>query len=422
MHTDPAAPSAPSMVHGAKDIYKEIGFWFLCALIASLSFSISFFEIFSAITIILALISCVRSRNCQVIKNGLFLLILIYLLINVVSIFQTEYLAPSIRGIGKVLKNVLVCFSAAYLIDSEEKLRKIFKWFLVVAVIIGVDALIQGATGVELLRNRPMTAFKEHTKRITGPFQHANDFSAYLSFIVLLFLGALLEGRKFISRKEFILFLIGGAIVFLCLVGTYSRGAWVAVSVTFVLYAFIKRSKVLIVIILAFAVWGVFFSPPLIKSRALSLLESKDGTIRERRELWGESVRMIRTSPLFGLGVNTYARNERVYKDQASRTDYQYAHNGYLQMTAEIGLVGLLSFLAVNLYLFVAAILSFLRCRSLALKAIGTTLLFGIFSFLIHSATDTDLQSILLINTLWLAIGVTWSARELCKKSAESYL
>jgi O-antigen ligase len=290
-----------------------------------------------------------------------------------------------------------------------------------VAFVINIDAVIQGICGVELLRQRSMTAYSGDTKRLTGPFSHANNFSAYLSFTSLLFLEAVHEGKKVFPRTRYAFFLLGFFITLLCLVGTYSRGAWFAVGLTFLLYALVKRSWTLLFMIVVIGVWGVFFSPPLVKNRIVTLTDVKGGSVFERRELWGESLRMVEKSPWLGLGVNTYARNEPLYKAPDSQTDYQYAHNGYLQMMAEIGWLGLVSFLGMISYFFMASLRAFRKAFDPFLKMAGTALLFAIFSFLIHSATDTNLQSILLVNTLWVAMGVAWAARELCRKSAGSY-
>ena len=148
---------------------KDFAFWALLAVIAALPISISFFEIAGTLLIGLALISIVKNKNYF------------------------------------------------YVVDSEEKLRKVFQWFLVVAVVICADALLQGITGFEVLRQRPLTDYFGETKRLTGPFSHANNFSAYLSFVVILFLGIVHEGRKLFSIQRYAFFLLGFIISFLFL-------------------------------------------------------------------------------------------------------------------------------------------------------------------------------------------------------------
>ena len=163
---------------------------------------------------------------------------------------------------------------------------------------------------------------------------------------------------------------------------------------------------------------GFLFSPAELRHRMVSLGNAKDGTVLERKELWGESLRMIQKSPVLGLGLNTYARNEPLYKPKDIHTDFQYAHNGYLQMAAETGLFGLLSFLAVVVYFLIAALAAFFKNPATFLGNGGSGFVFGVLAFLTHSATDTDLHSLLLVNLLWLAMGVAWAAK--CLARAET--
>ncbi|MGH7198657.1 MAG: glycosyltransferase family 9 protein [Candidatus Omnitrophota bacterium] len=398
---------------------KQLAYGSLFFVAAGLAFSIGLFNTAVSVLIGLALISVMKRRDFSVFRQPFAAFLLAYLILNLLSLSQTDYALASARGVVKVLKNIFLCLAVFYVVDSKDKFLRIFQWLLVVGFIIGVDALIQGATGVELLRGRDMTAFHGETKRLTGPFRHANDFSAYLSFTVLLFAGAVRYGREIFSRRGLFFLATGLVVLFVCLVGTYSRGAWVAVGAAFCLYAVFTRSKILIGGLVLLAVWGAFFSPPLVRSRALSLFDAQNNTIQERKELWSESLRMIQKSPWLGLGVNTYAKNEPLYKAEGSKSDNQYAHNGYLQMASEIGLLGLAAFLAAMGFLLVSTVLVFVRGRPHFVKSAGLALIFGILAFLIHSATDTNLQSLLLINMLWFAAGLAWAARRISIEERE---
>ena len=393
--------------------FNRAAFYCFFAVIATLSFSISLFEITSWVFIGLCLVSMTRERRFKVFKNIFFALAMIYLSMNLLSLFNSGYLLTSARGVSKVLKNILVCGFSFYIVDSKERLRKVFQSVLITAFFISADALIQGLTGFEPLRFRPMTSYLGTLKRLTGPFGHANDFGAYLSFAAVFYFGAVFTFRGSFSKKFRCVLILGFLLSALCLAGTYSRGAWLGVAGALVFLAVLNKSRALFLLILAGLLWGVFLAPAPLRVRAVSLFDVKNGTILERKELWQTSLRMIRQSPVLGLGVNTYARNEPLFKDKELKLDDQYAHNGYLQMAAEIGLAGLASFLALIVYFYARTLRVFFRCRDDFLKRAGFTLLGGVLAFLIHSATDTNLQSILLVNSLWMVMGIGLAAAEL---------
>ncbi len=399
--------------------YKNLYSWAFVSLffvMGTLCFSIALFEISSAIFLGLTLLSIIHPegrKRAALLKNGFFFLALLYFFVNVLSLTQTAYWGVSFRGLFKVLKNIALCLAVFTVIDSKERFRKVFEFFLLGAALISIDALLQGVIGFDLIRQRHMIPYITGVGRLSGPFRHPNDFSAYLSFVIFLFLGMLKDGPKLFPLKKYLFILAGTLLVSASLVGTYSRGAWLAVVVSLVGLAVFKRSKWLLTLLLLLGVWAFFFSPPLIKARVTSLWSSKGGTLVERVSLWRESCAMIKKSPLFGLGVNTYARNEPLFKTGEPNIDNQYAHNGYLQIAAETGLLGLFSFLSVLVYFFWKTAKRFLKTEDLFLKTAGTALLFGILAFLFHSTMDTNLQSVLLVNTLWLAMGVTLAAEKL---------
>ncbi len=390
---------------------KEAAFLVLFFVVLTVTFSISLFEIFSSLFLILSFIAFFKERTPKIFKGAFIFCMAVYFFMNLLSVTQSGYLWTSARGVFKVLRQILLCLAVIFVLDSESKLKKIIQWILAVGLFISIDALAQGLTDVEFLRGRKMTPLLADVGRLTGPFHHANDFSAYLTVLFILFLSFSVisfQGRSF---KKRLFYWVGLGLTASCLLGTYSRGAWIAVIVTWVIAVFIQKSRFLAVLLLALVFWTVFFTPPLVKMRLTAFSERNGGTFVERRELWGESIRMIRQKPWLGLGVNTYARNEPYYKSGKPNIDNQYAHNGYLQMAAEIGLLGLASFLVLLAVFFAGTLPVFANSPNAFLRVSGTGLTLGILAFLLHSMTDTDLHSLVLINWFWILLGIAWAAR-----------
>ncbi|MBI2095703.1 MAG: O-antigen ligase family protein [Candidatus Omnitrophica bacterium] len=390
---------------------KEAAFFVLFPVVFAVAVSISFFEIFSGIFLGLSLLAFFKSKNRSVFKNAFVFFVLVYFLMTLLSIMQSDYWWVSARGAFKVFRQILLCFSVIFILDSEGRLKKIMQWILVVGVLIGVDALVQSWVGFDFLRGRTMTPLLADVGRLTGPFRHANDFSTYLVVLFMLFLVFSAAPLRSHSFKRRLFYLIGLALTAYCLLRTYSRGAWMALIGTWLMMVFIRKSRFLALGLLVLLSWGAFFAPPLMKMRLAGFSERHSGTLIERLELWGESARMIKQNPWFGLGVNTYAKNEPRYKSGKPNIDNQYAHNGYLQMAAEIGILGLASFLVFLLVFFVGTLPVFMNSPDHFLKTAGIGLVSGILAFLLHALMETNLHSLLLVNWFWLLLGVTWAVR-----------
>lgn len=89
------------------------------------------------------------------------------------------------------------------------------------------------------------------------------------------------------------------------------------------------------------------------------ILFGEDDTFNGRTYLWEHAFKMFSERPLFGYGYgsyNKYASEQGVILTQ-NRNWESHAHNIYIQMCGEIGIIGLLLFAAINIF----AIIIFFR-------------------------------------------------------------
>ena len=130
-------------------------------------------------------------------------------------------------------------------------------------------------------------------------------------------------------------------------------------------------------------------------------------SIRDRSVMWTNGMEIFKRHPVIGNGINTfYNEYMNIRKDEYRGKHGSYAHNCYLQMAADTGLLGLASFL-----FFAAAVLA---VGFKALKIIRDPLCYslvlgiglGLVALLVHSAGDTDLYSLPIAALFWLSMGL----------------
>jgi len=63
------------------------------------------------------------------------------------------------------------------------------------------------------------------------------------------------------------------------------------------------------------------------------------GAIDLRRHIWSDSIRVVRDFPLVGTGLNTFSQAMLSYQSRLRATHFQEAHNEYLQILVEGGLL-----------------------------------------------------------------------------------
>jgi Lipid A core - O-antigen ligase and related enzymes len=250
----------------------------------------------------------------------------------------------------------------------------------------------------------------------TGTFVNRNHFAGFLEMCIPLALGYIMSlsewhesrPKSFIKRlvssdnlpkRVLLLFLLG--IMLLALVLSKSRmgifSAFLSMVFFYIAYSSLKETKTskvwMLLFVLAVAVfYGLWIGLYSVFERFLRIEAEAPG----RTLVWKDMLNMIRDFPIFGTGFGTFGYVYPLYKESMERAVvYTYAHNDYLQLIAETGILGSFSLLAA-LILFISSSLRTLSHLSqegdyfrffLVLGALS-----GIVSIMIHSLADFNLH------------------------------
>jgi len=259
-----------------------------------------------------------------------------------------------------------------------------------------------------------------------------NWTSNYLALIFpIMFSYFLLEKLK---RKK-IFYSISLSIIYAALMICQSRGIWISISLTsiFAIYIILKfklvkifkeNKKWLILLALTFLIITIIYSTdnPLNKSpltvtqRALSTFDEKDPSINTRLLIWGTTLDMIKDRPMLGSGIGTFKINYLDYQAKYLQDNPSYikywahageAHNEYIQIGAEMGLIGLGIFILI-IFTFYKLIINFLKSgKNNQKRIIGWGLIGGITCFLIHCLFTFPLHVPALGSAFFIILGLT---------------
>jgi O-antigen ligase len=208
--------------------------------------------------------------------------------------------------------------------------------------------------------------------RASGTFEQPNPYAGYLGLTLPLAIGLIIASivpmRQRLSTKWLIWASGSGALMALAVAMSWSRGAWLglAASIGVMIVAVAARSGraamlgVLSILVLAYlmAAGGFSLLPPSIVQRFSDFapylgvvdvrgVEVTDANfaVLERMAHWQSAIGMWVDNPWLGVGIGNY---EVLYPDYALPlwpNALGHAHNYYLNIGAEAGLVGLISYL-----------------------------------------------------------------------------
>jgi len=320
-----------------------------------------------------------KSEELAVQPSRLFLVIAVFVGWAVVSVFRSPYTAVSLQWLISILSYTVMLFLVLQLVESARQVR----WLLLVILGMGLFEAVVGIYQFMWLGQ----------SRATGTFFNTNFFASYETAVLALAFGLLCYRRRDEGARweASLLWLTVGAVA-LAFILARSRGAALALVAAVALIGLYRFGRVFLGVLVLSLVVGVLVPNPL-QQRVLTI-GAQDPYAFTRLDIWKNSVQRIVDHP-WGVGLGLYKYLSFRYRFPIEHEVSRYgkraesAHNEYLQMAVELGVVGVVLFL-VGAVLLAVEIRETLRLslepweRGLVLGLSG-----GILGVLVHGAVDS---------------------------------
>lgn len=328
---------------------------------------------------------------------GLFLLL--FLLTALISTFTSPYKRGSIETFANLLTYACVFSLITHNLTSEKKIKHLVNAILATSFILGVYGILQYFHILELTPRLMQ-------ERISSTYYNSNHFAGYLTMVtpipVALFLFSPLSWKTPFFAALSILLIINLAL-------SYSWGSVAfGVAVIFLIIMRVRQSKrkvlatiVAVTVLFSFALIGALCmlgpTPQLPQSswqaRYLNMAKIANPSLFGRLSMYKNTIPLILDHPILGTGPETFIYAFTQYRPLGLNLLWNYAHNDYLQIASEMGLITLTFFL-IFVIIALAKGLSHIRATStsgfnriIAIAGWG-----GILAALLHSKLDGNLS------------------------------
>ncbi len=314
--------------------------------------------------------------------------------------------ADSMRQVAIYGVFILTYFIAANSIRSREMAQKAVFSLMLSLFVASALGIYQNFAGLESTASWiDSKMFAEIGARIVGPFDNPNVFGEYLIMLLPLSISLILARRGAQRLAGLVVTLAAGT----ALIYTWSRGAWLgamaSIALLFVLYHAVFLRLVLPALIALPFVAAML--PASIVNRLASIGNLADTSTAYRVSIWTASVRLLKD--VFGSGIGTGSTAfSAVYPAYAlgGAAFALHAHNLYLQLFVELGVVGIVTFF-VMLFLFFRSVFS--SYRTLTDRVQATTILamgLGVLALLVQGLTDNVWYNYRIVLLFWLLMGL----------------
>ena len=355
-------------------------------------------------------------------KNKLNLPIYFFIIILSFSLVISNSIRVSFEDYIIFISYIILYFIVVNVIIQKNEFDSFVKIFFLTSFLVSIYALIQ---------YYGLDPYFTEINEIASTIGQKNWISNYLAIIFPVIFSYFLLQKE---RKNKLIYYLLLSVLYTTLLICQSRGIWISISLTLIFAIYIivkfklfeifkKNKKWLIALSIIFLIITIIYSTdnPLNKSaitvpqRALSTFDEKDPSINTRLLIWRSTLDMIKDKPLLGSGIGTFKMNYLDYQADFLQKNPDYikfsgkaaeAHNEYLQMGAELGIVGLGIFLSI-LFVFYSLTLKYLKSKhSNQDRIIIFGLLMGITSFLIHSLFTFPFHVPVLGSTFFILLGL----------------
>jgi O-antigen ligase len=291
---------------------------------------------------------------------------------------------------------------------KRDQIKRLFWVVFTVAVLESAIGLFEYLTG-----GAKLPVGSSYLGRVSGTYVNPNHFAGFLGMVIPISLGYGFSFRRDLSENggawqrfftiSFTQFLIffGAVFMAISLVLSKSRGGIISFVVSIVFfYLFLSRGRgdrlrsswtigFFLLVVILYALW-IGLDPVIQK-----FIETKE-TLPARTLVWRDTLRLIRDFPICGTGLGSYGLTYTLYKKSYTGPfSYTHAHNDYLELAAETGLVGF----ALVIY----SIIAFYRRAWVSLRlssskpdplrySLTIGCLSGVFAILVHALTEFNLQ------------------------------
>jgi O-antigen ligase len=294
-------------------------------------------------------------------------------------------LAPRQTGLGLLLFGALALFLLGTTkLLSNAGAASAARGIVCIGAMIALIGLIQ----YTLLGNserEPIKVYGFWTPRYKatsfGPFINRNHFAGWMLMALPLAIGGAYAAASAVPRstragwREYfawlstrsaagmLLMIFAAALMGTSLMLSESRSGMAALAAGCVAFAWVvvrrqesRRAKLVTAgWFAAVALAVVAWAGAEVLVRRVSSLEKDMSSIGGRRQAWADTLGIMRDFPLAGTGLNTYGTAMMQYASTRGPLHFQEAHNDYLQLAAEGGLLVGVPVLA-TLVLFVGAV------------------------------------------------------------------
>lgn len=281
-------------------------------------------------------------------------------------------------------------------LDSASRLRKMTTLITIFGFAFAFFAILQAV----LSPTKIYGIYEVEYAKPFGSFVNRHNFAAYIEMTIAVPLGLLFVGA--VQRDKRLIYLTAIGLMGVALILSGSRGGLIALlaEVVFILILTNKTkgsSKLVIKIGLAVLLLAVIIGGAIMIGGESSLTRFAETAVSNdittnRTHIWNITLQIIKNNLPFGAGIGAFAAAYTPYDTMNGIERVEQAHNDYLQILADAGIIGLI-LAGFFIYRLFRTGLQNVKTENLFRRGVAVGAFAGCFAILVHSLFDFVLHT-----------------------------
>jgi O-antigen ligase len=344
--------------------------------------------------------------------------LLAYAAALILSCFVSPWTYVSVKGTIRYIAYMLVSLLAYGLIRTRRHLA----WLFIISIIPATIAV--GWTASFLFTRLDQWQWSSAYEGL--PFTNYQIYGSFIAVIFLILLSRMIFDRGIYDKVIWTTLTI---FYFIALCSSFSRGVWISVAAAIIFILFqraegIQHKKILVSLgIVAFI--GLIITMPgvsdIVAYRASTMFNTSFASNKARLLRWAAAIVMFLRHPIIGAGYEVFALS---YKNDpeliGAVSKYQMgAHNEYLQVLAETGIIGFVSWMWIIIAFFAYGFKLLRRLEDSYLKSLTVGLMAAELSLLVHFIVNGLFHADKIAVPFWLIYGLLPAISEIAKENSQ---
>ena len=296
-----------------------------------------------AVVVLLFIIGGMRHKKLRFELSALNPYLVAFAAAAVLAVAFSRYRSLSTRFLGYHLSCMLCVLVTVSAVKDSKQLVRLAGGAALGTLVIALYGIYQRIQGIEVNPSYvDLTVNAGIPGRIFSFYDNPNAFAEVLMIMLPMILALVVCSRRWTGKLAALgVFCIGTA----ALLMTYSRASWVGFAVAIVVFVFMWNVR-LVPVGAVLCVLFVPLLPQTVLNRIGTITNMNDLSTSSRFPLFRAAIKLIKASPIRGAGLGTPAVKQYItdYNLYSGRGPFVHAHDIFLQVWAEMGVLGIVSF------------------------------------------------------------------------------